>query len=490
MADHTVDSDLDGPPDLLPLLPRGQPVFADLPLPALVLEALAPAIGNGVLRVRGPVGAAVILVRDGAPFETVVVSAGSEPGGHHDIAEVQGWPGAEVSADRLEPALVDLCAALLRGEALYEDLRLEWTTWPALLADLAWRGGAFVVEIATPSGRGVTCLAEGRQLLSYTDIHPSLDDPAVLEAMAANGDGHVRVRRVAASTFATELETDAGVEVRRGLRHTAGGSAAPTAEPHLAADTEPAAAGSDPGPAAAEAAAAFDAASDAAAFDAAEAFAAFDAAESLAAPDAPPVTAADPAPGWLTHREPAPVSGEHPSSPAPPSLATFAQSVAPAAPSEAETPTPPVPLAQPAAGGVEDEPFARPTIEMLLPDLSWVAPWQAQWPNEAEVEVAEPAHAAVPTDRGQPAAAAPTAPSSLHSLTVADVHNELREIAQRRLQLSASRVEIALESAASQDLPLDRVLDDLRSLSIRGIMQPTIDAMVDEMTAVAGRRAG
>lgn len=71
---------------------------------------------------------------------------------------------------------------------------------------------------------------------------------------------------------------------------------------------------------------------------------------------------------------------------------------------------------------------------------------------------------------------------------VAEVQDELCEIAQRRLKLSASRVELALDTAAAQDIPLDRVLDDLRNLTIRGVMPRTIAAMVDEMAEAVARR--
>ena len=40
------------PPDVLPLLPLGAPVFHSLPGRALVLEELAPAVGDGIVVLR------------------------------------------------------------------------------------------------------------------------------------------------------------------------------------------------------------------------------------------------------------------------------------------------------------------------------------------------------------------------------------------------------------------------------------------------------
>src|ERR1035437_1264077 len=74
---------------------------------------------------------------------------------------------------------------------------------PAQLSHAKRRSGGVPVQhlprprvLPAPPSRGVTCVAAGRQALSYTDIHPSLGDPALLEAMAQNGEGSVRVRRV------------------------------------------------------------------------------------------------------------------------------------------------------------------------------------------------------------------------------------------------------------------------------------------------------
>jgi hypothetical protein len=62
---------------------------------------------------------------------------------------------------------------------------------------------------------------------------------------------------------------------------------------------------------------------------------------------------------------------------------------------------------------------------------------------------------------------------------------ELRGIAQRRLQLSASRIETILDEAATEQRTLDSVLEEIRSMSIRGVMPSTVDAMVAEMKIAA-----
>ena len=188
--------------DPIPLLPRGELLFESIPLRAVVMEALAPSLSHGCLVVRDRDRGAVVLVRDGALVEVHAFSGATARTGEGVLIEVQSWSEALVTAHRLEPLLVDVCEALLRGEIIYSDLRLDWVEWPNLLADFSRRGGAYAVEIFTPGGRGVTCVAVGQQALSYTDIHPALGDPVLLEAMAANRDGSIRVRRLNAASFA------------------------------------------------------------------------------------------------------------------------------------------------------------------------------------------------------------------------------------------------------------------------------------------------
>jgi hypothetical protein len=360
--------------DPTPLLPRGQVVFEALPLKAVVLEPLAPALGHGTVVVRDHDRGAVVLIRDGAIVEVHAFSGGVSRSGESVLADVQGWSDAVVSAHRLEPLLVDVCESLLRGEIIYTDLRLDWVDWSALLADFGRRGGAYALEIFTPSGRGVTCVAAGQQALSYTDIHPELGDPALLEAMAANKDGSIRVRRLNAATFAGTTLSAA--------------QASSALAPAVAAHPEP-----EP------------------------------------AAQAEPVPAGDQTNGASRSEAPA-----------------GAEQAAPAL----EAPR-------------------TPHRDEVLPDLTWVAPWQTPWRDEPAAAAAELV--------GEHTQAAPPA--------VGDVLGDLRSIAQRRLQMSASRVEAVLDEAAHEHRSLTSVLEEIRAMSIRGVMPATVDAMVAEMSAAA-----
>lgn len=220
-------------PDPFPLLPRGQVVFDDLPVAAVVMEALAPALGHGQVIVRDRHRGAVLLVRDGSVIDVHAFSEGGAPSGGVAVADVQSWSEALASAQRLDPVLVGVCESLLRGEVIYADLRLEWVDWTALLADFGRRGGAYAIEIFTPVGRGVTCLASGGQALSYTDVHPVLGDPALLGAMAANKEGTIQVRTLDATAFtpSTALPGSAPSASSSGM--------AVAAEPEEASPTSP-----------------------------------------------------------------------------------------------------------------------------------------------------------------------------------------------------------------------------------------------------------
>jgi len=53
----------------LPLLPAGETIFEDLPFGAVVLDALAPAVRNGVITARTGAHEGVLVIRDGALAE-------------------------------------------------------------------------------------------------------------------------------------------------------------------------------------------------------------------------------------------------------------------------------------------------------------------------------------------------------------------------------------------------------------------------------------
>jgi hypothetical protein len=73
-------------------------------------------------------------------------------------------------------------------------------------------------------------------------------------------------------------------------------------------------------------------------------------------------------------------------------------------------------------------------------------------------------------------------------VTVGEVLGDLRTIVQRRLQLSASRVEAVLDEGALEQRSLGAVLEEIRAMSIRGVMPATVEEMVDEMAAAAAER--
>jgi hypothetical protein len=75
------------------------------------------------------------------------------------------------------------------------------------------------------------------------------------------------------------------------------------------------------------------------------------------------------------------------------------------------------------------------------------------------------------------------------NVSVAEVLPQLKEIAQERLQRSSPRVEAMLDDAAAADKPLESVLAEIRGLVIRGVMQSTLDSVVDEMLTSASSHA-
>jgi hypothetical protein len=177
----------------LPLLPAGSFLFEHLPARAIVLDALAPAIGNGVITMADGDRTGVLVIRDGCISDAVSISDGARSTGDAAFALLSGWESASMSACHWDDPAMSLLEPLIHGEPCYEDLRLEWTAWSPLLEDLRARDGTFVVELFTPIGRGVTLIRGGKQLATYTDAHPSMGDPDLIDALAAAGTGSVRV---------------------------------------------------------------------------------------------------------------------------------------------------------------------------------------------------------------------------------------------------------------------------------------------------------
>jgi hypothetical protein len=180
--------------DPIPLLPRGTPLFELIAAPAIVIEALGPTVGDGMVLVRAPGCLGVILVADGELLEEYSFETGVRLHGGEALGRIASWQDATVSAYRFDRVVVSVAPVLLRGRLSYEDLHLKWTDWRALLAELRHRSGLIAVEVDTPTGRGVTLIGAGRQLATYTDAHPEPGDDALLDPLAATGEGTIRVR--------------------------------------------------------------------------------------------------------------------------------------------------------------------------------------------------------------------------------------------------------------------------------------------------------
>ena len=133
-------------PDAVPIFPRGTALFEGIPAPAIVIEALAPVIGDGALVSRRSGSVGVILIKEAGLFEVYAFEGGKRFEGQRALQLISEWTDATVSAYQLDRNVVAAAPSLFRGTPCHEDLRLEWTDWKGLLADLceprrALRGG-------------------------------------------------------------------------------------------------------------------------------------------------------------------------------------------------------------------------------------------------------------------------------------------------------------------------------------------------------------
>jgi hypothetical protein len=177
----------------LPLLPAGSFLFEHLPARAIVLDALAPAVGNGVITITDGDRTGVLVIRDGGISDAVSIDDGARSSGDAAFALIDGWGDASMSVSRWNDPAMSLLEPLIHGEPCYQDLRLEWTAWSQLLEDLRARHGTFAIEVITPIGRGVTLIRGGKQVATYTDAHPTIGEPDLIDVLAAGGTGSVRV---------------------------------------------------------------------------------------------------------------------------------------------------------------------------------------------------------------------------------------------------------------------------------------------------------
>jgi hypothetical protein len=196
----------------VPLLPGGTSVFDDLPVKAIVIGPLAPAIGDGLIVVRNHAnaGTGLFLVRDGEVVETHCIEADGRVSGEAAARRIKAWKEATVSARRMGPAVVAVVPPLILGDPAFSDLRLDWIKWPELLDDVRSQTGTFVIEVITPSGRGVTCIRDGEHIATYTEAHPELGDRSLLDEVAASGTGTVRVLRDPASEAVPRVADEGG----------------------------------------------------------------------------------------------------------------------------------------------------------------------------------------------------------------------------------------------------------------------------------------
>ena len=177
----------------LPLLPAGATIFESLPFAALVLDALAPAVGDGLITMRDDPREGVLVVRDGIISDCLWVVDGARTVGDEAFALMRAAVASSVSACRLSDEAMAVVGPLIRGEPCYADLRLEWVVWPRLLDDLLQRSATYVVELATPGGRGVTVIREGQQVATFAESHLALGDPDLVDNLSAQGVGAIRV---------------------------------------------------------------------------------------------------------------------------------------------------------------------------------------------------------------------------------------------------------------------------------------------------------
>lgn len=182
-----------GANDDLPLLPRGIVLFESLPLSVVVIEALGPALGDGIVVVRSAGRAGVVLVRSGHIVEIHAVDHDHRVVDGDSLQRIQQWDDASVSAHRLDAAVLDVISTLLGGATQHLDLRLEWIDWARFVDDLRRNAGTVVVEVATPQGRGVTSFRGGAHVTTYTDT--ATGEPTLLDALASGKSGTIRVRR-------------------------------------------------------------------------------------------------------------------------------------------------------------------------------------------------------------------------------------------------------------------------------------------------------
>lgn len=179
-------------------------MFESLPFGALVLDALAPAVGNGLITLRDGGKEGVVVVRDGVMSESVWVANGVRSTGDVALAQIKLAATTAVSACRLSDEAMDLLGPLIGSEPCYADLRLEWVAWPELLNDLRARSLTFIVELTTPTGRAVTVIDHARQIATFAESQHAIGGSDLVDDLAAGGVGTIRVLVVRGASSASQ----------------------------------------------------------------------------------------------------------------------------------------------------------------------------------------------------------------------------------------------------------------------------------------------
>ena len=439
-----------------PLLPRGNALFDAIPLGALVIEALAPTLKDGAILVTRPDTLGVVLVRGGALSETFLFQDDQRVLGVEALDRIRALPDAIVSAYALDPALVDCAPALLRGDASYQDLHLAWTDWKELIADLLKRPGTHVIEVETPRGRGVTCIRDGAQVGSYTEKHPQLGDLSLLDELISGREGTIWIRNQPGALDTAAAAVNAPGSPVHAAPEPAALAVAPPLDELLAADLSSAPIVVDQ--------------------PAAVTMPPLDAPAAVWPPVvAPAALASEPAPAPEYVDVPAPWASAPPPMVQPSADPQDAELAEDELTHGASSTLPPQPSPGAAPDGNPLESAFSDIFTAGAADLGTPV-----WPPAPESGLPAwppPAGSTPPRTNG-------AHPDQLES-SVSQLLPAFKQIARARLQRSALRVETMLDDAAGQGRPVEAVLAEIRGLTIRGVMQSTLDQVVDEMMAVA-----
>ena len=140
---------MQGAVDIEGLMPRDRAVFIGLPAHAVVIDALAPAVGDGLVMVRRGDAWALTLFRDGArAFEHGSPDA-------PEVTALQRMPGATVSAWRLDNDLLGVVPELVAGDVVHSSLSLRWVDVNELITDLRGRDEAHLVIVTAGDQQAV-----------------------------------------------------------------------------------------------------------------------------------------------------------------------------------------------------------------------------------------------------------------------------------------------------------------------------------------------